>query len=185
MKNLILMIISITFFISNCTHPRSHFKNFITDINFNENENVVFSKSTGLNSDELMFVLEIPKGSIYKKELRNPSGHFILDRVICPQKILGSSHTIQAYPIHYGIAPNLFNVDLDPLDLLVVGSIVLPELSQLVKAEEVRRGRELNYTVMTEEEFLFRKRRRDPFVISILEGSRVMIWGDEEELVSS
>lgn len=70
------------------------------------------------------------------------------------------------------------------IDLLVVGTLVLPELSQLVKAEEVRRGREINYTVMTEEEFAFRKRRRDPFILSILEGSRVMILGDEEELVS-
>ncbi|OGG24326.1 hypothetical protein A3A79_04035 [Candidatus Gottesmanbacteria bacterium RIFCSPLOWO2_01_FULL_43_11b] len=71
------------------------------------------------------------------------------------------------------------------VDLLVVGNIVLPELSQLVKTEEVRREQELNYTVMSEEEFAFRKRRRDPFVLSILEGSRVMIIGDEEDLVSS
>lgn len=70
------------------------------------------------------------------------------------------------------------------VDLLVVGNVVLPELSQLVKAEEVRREQELNYTVMTEEEFAFRKRRRDPFVLSILESSRVMIIGDEEELVN-
>ncbi len=70
------------------------------------------------------------------------------------------------------------------VDLLVVGNVVLPELSQLVKAEEVRREREINYTVMTEEEFAFRKRRRDPFALSILEGSRVMIIGDEEELVN-
>ncbi len=70
------------------------------------------------------------------------------------------------------------------VDILVVGTVVLPELSQLVKAEEVRRGRELNYTVMTEEEFAFRKRRRDPFALSVLEGSRVMLIGDEEELVS-
>lgn len=70
------------------------------------------------------------------------------------------------------------------VDLLVVGNVVLPELSQLVKAEEVRREREINYTVMTEEEFVFRKRRRDPFALSILEGSRSMIIGDEEELVS-
>lgn len=69
------------------------------------------------------------------------------------------------------------------VDLLVVGTVVLPELSQLVKTEETKRGRELNYTVMTDEEFSFRKRRRDPFVISILTGSRTMIIGDEEELV--
>ena len=71
------------------------------------------------------------------------------------------------------------------VDLLIVGNVVLPEMSQLVKAEEVRREREINYTVMTEEEFAFRKRRRDPFVLSILEGSRVMIIGDEEELVAN
>ncbi|OGG08971.1 hypothetical protein A2154_05225 [Candidatus Gottesmanbacteria bacterium RBG_16_43_7] len=70
------------------------------------------------------------------------------------------------------------------VDLLIVGNIVLPELAQLVKKEEARRKLELNYTVMSEEEFAFRKRRRDPFVISVLEGSRVMLIGDEEELVS-
>jgi hypothetical protein len=70
------------------------------------------------------------------------------------------------------------------VDLLVVGTIVLPELAQLVKAEEVRRERELNYTVMTDEEFEFRKHRRDPFVLSVLEGSRVMLIGDEEDMVS-
>ena len=69
------------------------------------------------------------------------------------------------------------------VDLLIVGNLVLPELSQIVKAEEVRCEREINYTVMTEEEFKFRKSRRDPFILGILEGSRVMIIGDEEELV--
>lgn len=69
------------------------------------------------------------------------------------------------------------------VDLLIVGSVVLPELGQMVKAEEARRERELNYTVMTEEEFAFRKRRRDPFVQDILNLSRIMVVGDEEELV--
>src|SRR3989344_4248152 len=79
----------------------------------------------------------------------------------------------------------LTKVSQNDVDLLIVGTVVLPELSQLVKAEEIRRERELNYTVMSEEEFAFRKRRRDPFVLSILEGSRLMIIGDEEDLVSS
>lgn len=70
------------------------------------------------------------------------------------------------------------------VDLLIVGSVVLPELATLVKAEEVRKERELNYTVMTEEEFAFRKRRRDPFIFDILNTSRIMLIGDEEELVN-
>lgn len=70
------------------------------------------------------------------------------------------------------------------VDLLVVGNVVLPELSQIIKAEEARRQTEMNYTVMTEEEFTFRKSRRDPFVLSIIGGSRIMIMGDEEELLN-
>ncbi|RJR15433.1 hypothetical protein C4579_02225 [Candidatus Microgenomates bacterium] len=70
------------------------------------------------------------------------------------------------------------------VDLLVVGTVVLPELAQLVRAEETRRKKEINYTVMTTEEFEFRKSRRDPFILSVITGSRIMIIGDEEALVS-
>lgn len=69
------------------------------------------------------------------------------------------------------------------VDLLVVGRVVLPELNQIVRAQEVKREREINYTVMSEEEFGFRKKRRDPFIIEILKGSRIMVIGDEEEMV--
>ena len=72
----------------------------------------------------------------------------------------------------------------EEVDLLVVGTVVVPELSAVVAKEEQKRGHEINYTVMTEEEFLFRKRRRDPFLTSIIYGSRVMLLGDEEALVA-
>ncbi|OGM31551.1 hypothetical protein A2803_02335 [Candidatus Woesebacteria bacterium RIFCSPHIGHO2_01_FULL_44_21] len=72
----------------------------------------------------------------------------------------------------------------DEVDILVVGEIVLPELATLVRAEESRRSQEINYTVMSREELDFRKKRRDPFLLGILAGSRVMIIGDEESLVS-
>lgn len=72
----------------------------------------------------------------------------------------------------------------DEVDILVVGEIILPELATMVRAEESRRGVEINYTVMSREELEFRKRRRDPFLLGILAGSRVMIVGDEESLVS-
>jgi len=70
------------------------------------------------------------------------------------------------------------------VDILLVGAVILPELTQLVRIEEERRGIEINYTVMSEEELAFRKRRKDPFVMRVLGGSRVMIVGDEEEMVS-
>lgn len=76
------------------------------------------------------------------------------------------------------------NRGANDVDILIVGKVVLPEISQLVRTEEVKREREINYTVMSEEEFEFRKRRRDPFILEILRGSRIMIIGDEQELVS-
>ena len=71
----------------------------------------------------------------------------------------------------------------DDVEILVVGDVVLPELAALVRKEESKRGKEINYTVMSRDEFDFRKKRRDPFLLGILAGSRVMIIGDEEELV--
>lgn len=72
----------------------------------------------------------------------------------------------------------------EEVDLMVVGTIVLPELAILIRNEEMRLGTEINYTAMTEEEFKFRKQRNDPFLVGILYGSRVMIVGDEEGLLS-
>lgn len=72
-------------------------------------------------------------------------------------------------------------VDPQEVDMTVVGNIVLPELGRLVRLEEERRKRDINYTVMTEEEFNFRKNRRDPFVLNILYSPKVMLIGDEDE----
>ena len=70
------------------------------------------------------------------------------------------------------------------VDLIIVGTIVLPELAILIRDEEKRLEREINYTVMTEEEFSFRKKKRDPFILSVLLGSRVMLFGDEESMLA-
>lgn len=72
----------------------------------------------------------------------------------------------------------------EQVDLLVVGNVVVAEVAALVREEELKRGREIFFTPMTEEEFVFRKKKKDPFILNILSGSRVMIIGDEEELIS-
>jgi hypothetical protein len=72
----------------------------------------------------------------------------------------------------------------EDVDLIVVGTIVLPELAILIRNEENRLGAEINYTAMTEEEFKFRKQRNDPFLSGILYGSRIMLIGDEEAMLA-
>ena len=70
------------------------------------------------------------------------------------------------------------------VDLFVVGSVNIEVLKNIVSNEEKRYGKELNYTVMGEDEFNFRKRRNDSFIVKILSQSRVMLIGDEEEFSS-
>lgn len=69
------------------------------------------------------------------------------------------------------------------VDLLVVGEVILPQLAAIVKTAEADVGREINYSVMSTEELTFRKRRRDPFLMDLLQQSRIMLVGDEEALV--
>src|SRR5690606_24839389 len=71
----------------------------------------------------------------------------------------------------------------DEVDLLIIGEIVLPELQALIKEEEERLQREINYAVFSDDEFEFRKTRRDPFIMDILYSSRVMVIGSEEAFV--
>ena len=73
--------------------------------------------------------------------------------------------------------------DENDVDLLIIGDVVMAQLSALVSAYEERIKREINYSVMTKDEFVFRKKRRDPFIFQILMSSRVMLIGDEEEMV--
>lgn len=71
----------------------------------------------------------------------------------------------------------------DEVEILVVGEINLQELASIIRTYESKLGRDINYTVMSQEELDYRKKRRDPFLLGILTQSRIMIIGDEEGLV--
>lgn len=71
----------------------------------------------------------------------------------------------------------------DDVDLLVVGQIVLPELQAIVATEQAKREREINYSFMDEAEFQFRVKRRDPFILKVLVQPKIMLIGNEEDLL--
>ncbi|MEK7502760.1 MAG: hypothetical protein AAB609_04495 [Patescibacteria group bacterium] len=87
------------------------------------------------------------------------------------------------YAMFSGKFARRLKVEPDEINLLLVGTVVLPELTLLIRGEEKRLSTEINYTVMSEDEFDFRKKRRDPFILSILSGSRIMLIGDEESML--
>ncbi|OGK14496.1 hypothetical protein A3C98_05605 [Candidatus Roizmanbacteria bacterium RIFCSPHIGHO2_02_FULL_37_15] len=71
----------------------------------------------------------------------------------------------------------------DEIYLLIVGIIVVPEISSIVAEAEKQFGREINYTVMTEEEFAFRKKNNDPFIWRFLKQPKVMLVGSEDDML--
>lgn len=64
-------------------------------------------------------VIEIPKGSRMKYELEKDSGLLQLDRVI---------HASMHYPMNYGLVPQTYFEDGDPLDILVMCSFEITPL---------------------------------------------------------
>lgn len=72
----------------------------------------------------------------------------------------------------------------DEVDILIVGQVVLPELQSIISNEQSRREREINYSYMDEPEFLFRVKKRDPFILRVLVQPKIMLIGDEIEMVS-
>ena len=67
-------------------------------------------------------VIEISRGSRCKYELDKPSGLLVLDRVL---------HSAMRYPANYGLIPQTYYLDHDPLDIVVICSEDLVPLSIL------------------------------------------------------
>lgn len=62
--------------------------------------------------EEFLCVIEIPKGGHTKYELDKKTGLLFLDRVL---------HSAVYYPANYGLVPQTYGDDGDPLDVLVLG----------------------------------------------------------------
>ncbi|MDZ4846014.1 MAG: inorganic diphosphatase [Chitinophagales bacterium] len=84
--------------------------------------------SPGENLPKIVTALiEIPRGSKGKYEVDKPSGLIKLDRAL-----YSSVH----YPANYGFIPQTYAGDNDPLDILVISQIELPQLC-LVEAKVI------------------------------------------------
>lgn len=69
------------------------------------------------------------------------------------------------------------------IDLFLVGDVNLEALEKLVKEEEVKRGGEINYTVLGEEEFKTRRKRHDAFLEKVLQRPRLTLLGSEDRFL--
>ncbi|MBU0614244.1 hypothetical protein KJ766_03110 [Patescibacteria group bacterium] len=62
-----------------------------------------------------------------------------------------------------------------PSDILIVGSIAAKPLQNAVEMFETQIGREINYTYMPREEFVYRREVKDRFLSSLLSANGVML----------
>ncbi len=70
------------------------------------------------------------------------------------------------------------------VDVLVVGKLNMKAVANAVKQAEQELNREIRYTVMNKEELEFRKKKRDNFIFNILNKHKIMLVGDENQLLA-
>jgi len=68
------------------------------------------------------------------------------------------------------------------VDLMVIGSVSLRELSELLSPAEARLGREINPHVLTPREFASRQYKKEHFVTSVLRSPRLFVVGSDDDL---
>jgi len=68
------------------------------------------------------------------------------------------------------------------IDLMVIGEATLRDLTPGLKRAEDELGRQVNAVIYSEEEWRERCRRKDPFVMNVLNGKIIFVSGDRDEL---
>jgi len=68
------------------------------------------------------------------------------------------------------------------IDLMVIGRISLEEVLALIRGPEEKLSREINVSLYDLQEIRKRVKDHDPFIMEVLEGSKIMLIGDENGL---
>jgi len=149
-------------------------------------EALLFLVKAGLVSSEKvgrkLYFSANKDGLFYDEILRMVTKSEGLGGVIIKEKLrLGKIKTVF-------FTNNFFNRHPNPngeIDIFIIGEVSPAEISKLIKDEEQRIGREINYSIMTREEFSFRKKNKDPFLVNILQKGRLLLLGKESYLEES
>jgi predicted nucleotidyltransferase len=94
---------------------------------------------------------------------------------------LSDAHAIEFAFIYGSIAAGDDTARSD-VDLMILGGISLEELIKLLKVPEDMLGREINPSLYSMEEIKKRVRNKDSFLVNVMEGPKIMIIGEENEL---
>lgn len=90
--------------------------------------------------------------------------------------------------VHFAVLTTAYLENHHPspydIDILFVGNLNMKSLSKSIKQAEDELKREIRYTVMTRDELDYRKKKRDAFIMNILNKHKIMLIGDENKLLA-
>ncbi len=68
------------------------------------------------------------------------------------------------------------------IDLLIIGKVNEDELIEKLNGIEQKLQREINYSIYSKEEFQTQKEKRNPFILDVIEGKKLFLIVNENEL---
>lgn len=92
-----------------------------------------------------------------------------------------TSSGIQVAFVFGSLAAGTENAESD-IDLMIIGSVTLRQLSKLLSRVAPQVGREINPHVFTPEEFKRRQKARDHFLRNVLAAPKLFVIGGDDEL---
>jgi len=99
------------------------------------------------------------------------------------QEALSQSSDIECVFVFGSIARHDEKTQSD-IDIMVIGTLGLREVTALLSGLSGKIGREINPHVMSSEEFMKRKKKGDHFITSILKKPKIFVIGNENELAA-
>lgn len=70
------------------------------------------------------------------------------------------------------------------LDLILIGDINISETNDIIKREIIMSGRDVNYTIITEDEFLHLLKRREAFVMDFILRDKITLIGTIDKYIN-
>jgi hypothetical protein len=115
---------------------------------------------------------------------------FFTDLLIIANKISGLGHALQEKKVgqirilvcDYAFLAGEEKVK-NSIDFILVGDVSSKEVDSIVKAEEQKRQREINYMIMDKSELQVRRLKRDPFIVDFFLNCPLVIIGSPKDII--
>jgi len=113
----------------------------------------------------------------------SPKSFFFFDLLLLAYKSseLTKIHHLKYLFISFDFATNTPH-SKDNIDIVIVGDVSYKETESLIKQEEKKLNREINYMIMDKNEFQLRRSRRDQFIVDFFLNSPLVVSGDLNNL---